>query len=69
MDNHYLGCPGVCGSSVGEAVTMDEPIKVETNIFDEEEIHHNCTVQVWRNSVTGEVSIGWWKEGEEPECM
>ena len=48
---------------------MDEPIKVETNIFDEEEIHHNCTVQVWRNSVTGEVSIGWWKEGEEPECM
>lgn len=30
------------------------------NIFDEEEIYPNCTVQVWRNSKTGEVSVGWW---------
>ena len=44
-------------------------------IYDEEEIytgcivetddgiHENCTVQVWRNSVTGEESIGWWENG------
>lgn len=31
-------------------------------IYDQEEIHHNCTVQIWRNSVTGEESIGWWEE-------
>lgn len=37
---------------------------VQTNIFDIEEIHENCTVQVWRNSVTGEVSIGWWENDE-----
>lgn len=37
---------------------------IETNIFDIEEIYPNCTVQVLRNSVTGEVSVGWWKNGE-----
>lgn len=31
-------------------------------IYDQEEIHHNCTVQVLRNSATGDVSVGWWKE-------
>lgn len=39
--------------------------KIETNIYDIEEIHHNCTVQVLCNSVTGEVSVGWRKEKEE----
>ena len=38
---------------------------IETNIFDIEEIHHNCTVQILTNSVTGEVSVGWWPN--EPE--
>lgn len=33
-----------------------------TNMFDESEIHENCTVQILRNSITGEVSIGWWEE-------
>ena len=31
-----------------------------TNVFDEVEIHPNCTVQILRNSVTGEESVGWW---------
>lgn len=35
---------------------------VEADFFDEEEIHHNCTVQVLRNSITGETSIVWWEE-------
>lgn len=42
-----------------------KPIAVETNIYDQEEIHHNCTVQVLTNSVTGEVSVGWWEEKED----
>lgn len=37
--------------------------KVETNIYDKEEIYPNCTVQVLTNTVTGEVSVGWWKNG------
>ena len=32
---------------------------VKTNSFDVEEIHGDCTVQILRNSVTGEVSVGW----------
>ena len=42
----------------------DKITDVKMNIFDEEEIHHNCTVQILRNSVTGETSIGWWEEGK-----
>ena len=41
--------------------------KVYTNIYDLEEVHHNCTVQILRNSVTGETSIGWWPRGRFPE--
>lgn len=36
--------------------------EIEVGIFDQEEIHENCTVQVLTNSVTGEVSVGWWEE-------
>lgn len=39
---------------------------VEMLVFDQEEIYHNCTVQVLKNTVTGEESVGWWKEGEKP---
>ena len=41
-------------------------IATEINLFDKEEIHHNCTVQVWTNTATGQTSIGWWPEGEPP---
>ena len=36
----------------------------EMNIFDQEEIIENCTVQILTNSVTGQVSIGWWRNKE-----
>lgn len=42
-----------------------KPDEIEINIFDIEEIHENCTVQVLTNSVTGEVSVGWWENEEE----
>ena len=38
--------------------------KVETNIYNEEEIHENCTVVIWRNSETGDESIGWLENGD-----
>lgn len=34
---------------------------VATNVFDECEIHENCTVEIWKNSTTGEISIGWYE--------
>ena len=41
----------------------------ETNINDEEEKYYPCTVQVLRNSITGDISIGWWLgEGENNAC-
>lgn len=45
-------------------VTPPEP-QITTNIYDTEEIRHGCTVQVLRNSETGDMSVGWWKEKEE----
>lgn len=39
--------------------------EIEVGIYDREEIHENCTVQVLTNSVTGEVSVGWWENEEE----
>lgn len=34
----------------------------EDDIFDVVETHHNCTVEVLKNTRTGEVSIGWHYE-------
>lgn len=60
---------GGCGGGSGMFDRKDEAVEawnkrtaIETNIFDEEEIHKNCTVQIWRNSVTGAMSVGWWEE-------
>ena len=39
--------------------------QIETNIFDKEEIYPNCTVQVLTNTITGEVSVGWWINEEK----
>ena len=36
-----------------------ESVESEIGLYDVEEIYENCTVQVLRNSVTGEVSVGW----------
>lgn len=36
--------------------------QTEVNIYDKEETYHGCTVQVLTNTVTGQTSIGWWKE-------
>ena len=49
---------------------MDEIKSVDSmtiSIYDECEIHTNCTVEILRNSVTGEISIGWWENEEEDD--
>lgn len=40
-------------------------VSVETNIYDEVIEYTNCTVQILRNSATGEESVGWWINEEE----
>jgi len=32
-----------------------------TLIYDKETIYRDCTVQVLENTVTGDVSVGWWR--------
>lgn len=43
-------------------IEADDTIK--TPLFDIVEEHDHCHVQVLRNSITGEVSVGWWEEKE-----
>lgn len=48
----------------------ETPVKiVGTNLYDKEEIFHNCAVQVLTNSVTGQQSIGWWLEDDPPTSV
>lgn len=49
-----------------EPILSDEQVS-EVNLYDIEEVHHGCTVQVLTNSVTGETSVGWWK-GDADVC-
>lgn len=48
-------------------VSEDGIISVDTVIeyYDTEERYENCTVQILRNSQTGEESIGWWENTDE----
>lgn len=39
--------------------------ELDIAIFDKEEIIENCTVPILTNTVTGEVSVGWWRGGAE----
>jgi len=49
-----------------EPLWKDKKIKVETNVFDKEEVFEDCTVQVLTNTVTGETSVGWWRNVNPP---
>jgi len=50
--------------------TMDdgktEEFTVDTNIYDIIDRYDDCTVEVLKSSVTGEVSIGWWRNDNPP---
>ena len=40
---------------------------LETNIFDKVTTYTNCTVEILENTVTGEISIGWYSTEETEE--
>lgn len=35
-------------------------------VYDKVETYDNCTVQILTDSKTGNVSVGWWKNEEQP---
>ena len=58
---------GWYASGVTHWMPLPEPPNEETvsnPLFDIVEEHDHCHVQVLRNSITGEVSVGWWEEKE-----
>ena len=44
-------------------------VEIEANIDDQEEVHRNCKVTIWKNSKTGQQSIGWEPEPAGPRCF
>ena len=44
----------------------DEIVDVHTCLYDKREVYRNCTVEVLTNTVTGDVSVGWWQNDNPP---
>ena len=42
-----------------------EQVRVECNIYDQEHIYRDCTVQILENTRTGAISVGWWQNDKE----
>ena len=49
---------------IAHVLEMINDAEVADAIFDVEERHENCTVQILKNSVTGAESVGWWENGD-----
>lgn len=57
------GAVGFFTAALLQTASDEDDMMVDSiGVYNEEEIHENCTVQVWRNTVTGETSVGWWQE-------
>ena len=62
---NILKAQGSSERYIGQLVEIIEKVACmigesrEINLYDEVETYPNCTVQILRNSVTGDVSIGW----------
>ena len=41
--------------------------QISTQIYDKTTIYTNCTVEVWQNTVTGEMNVGWMKTTDTEE--
>lgn len=56
----------IAGYTISDSEPGDLPdgSRVHAAIFDCEERHENCTVQVLKNTITGEISVGWWQNNE-----
>ena len=41
--------------------------EIETNLFDKRTLYSNCIVEILENTITGEISIGWYKTKDTEE--
>lgn len=59
----------IAGYTISDSEPGDLPDggRVHASIFDLVDVYENCTVQVLKNSITGEISVGWWHV-DEPEA-
>lgn len=55
-------------SVVGVAIYDTEELIPGVTIHDGDEVIENCTIQIWRNSVTGDESVGWYRNGRMGEA-
>lgn len=60
-----------CGAGIvwrytpdGATEAWNTRTKIESSIYDQEEVIEGCTVQILTNTETGDVSVGWWKSNE-----
>ena len=60
LQRFFCAVPADPGDGVSGGRTGEWRV-VSMNMFDECEIHTNCTVHILHNSMTDEYSIGWWK--------
>ena len=44
---------------------VDGANDVEINVYDKVTEYDNCTVQILENTVTGAISVGWYRNGGE----
>lgn len=67
---HWCGAdmrPETTAENTPTIFTNGQIVDVDLNLYDQEEIHDNCTVQILRNSYTGAVSVGWWENDAAPK--
>ena len=65
VGNTYVYSGSIDGK-VTHWMPLPEP-PIEINLYDKETIIPNCTVQVLENSVTGAVSVGYWRENNDQD--
>lgn len=41
--------------------------EIETNLFDKRALYSNCIVEILENTITGEISVGWYKTEDTEE--
>ncbi len=55
----------LCNKCVKKLKQFIEYATIDPNIYDMCEVHHNVTVEILENSVTGHQSIGWYRNKED----
>ena len=64
---HECTCAN-CGAEIQYVVypggVVHEKDETARRLYDEIERHENCTVEILRDSKTGEESVGWWENVE-----